>query len=224
MLFKWMESVLIDVYSDAVCPWCFLGKRRLELAVASRPQYDSKVRWRPFELNPDVPLEGLPRAAFLASRGLDPARVAEIDAELTRLGAVGGIQFRFDLIERIPNTRFSHLLLAFAERHGRQSAVSDRIMRAYFEEGVNIGEVEELVRLGAEVGLPQSESRNALIMRAGQDGVVASERHATHLGITGVPSFVFDRQYTISGAQEPAVFAQILDQVAQLAAGSATST
>ena len=218
-----MEPVLIDVYSDTVCPWCFLGKRRLELAVASRPQYDSKVRWRPFELNPDIPLDGLPRAAFLASRGLDPARVAQIDAELMRLGTASGIQFRFDLIQRIPNTRFSHLLLAFAERHGLQSEVNDQIMRAYFEEGVNIGDVDELARLGALVGLPESESRNALILRAGQDGVMAAERHATQLGITGVPSFVFDRRYTISGAQEAAAFAQVLDQVAQLAAGLETS-
>jgi len=213
----------IDVYSDTVCPWCFLGKRRLDLAIASRPQYDSQVRWRPFELNPDMPMDGLPRAEFLASRGVQPERAAELDAELKQLGTASGIQFRFDLIERIPNTRFSHLLLAFAARQGRQSEVQDRIMRAYFEEGVNIGDVDELVRLGADLGLPESESRQALIIRAGQDGVVAAERHAALLGITGVPSFIFDRQYTISGAQEAAVFAQVLDQVAQLAAGSESS-
>jgi predicted DsbA family dithiol-disulfide isomerase len=213
----------IDVYSDTVCPWCYLGKRRLELAVASRPQYDSQVRWRPFELNPDMPVDGLPRASFLASRGITAERAAQIDAELTRLGSASGIQFRFDLIQRIPNTRFSHLLLAYAARHGRQSEVKDRIMRAYFEEGVNIGDVDELVRLGAEVGLAQAEIRRAMIVRAGQDGVVAAERHATLLGITGVPSFIFEGQYTISGAQEVAIFAQVLDQVAQLASGKETS-
>jgi predicted DsbA family dithiol-disulfide isomerase len=207
----------IDVYSDTVCPWCFLGKRRLELAVASRPQYDIQVRWRPFELSPDVPMDGLPRAHFLASRGVTAERTAEIDAELVRLGAASGIQFRFDLIQRIPNTRFSHLLLAYAARKGWQSEVKDRIMRGYFEEGVNIGDVDELVRLGAEVGLPASECRNTLITRSGQDGVVAAQRHATLLGITGVPSFIFDGQYTISGAQEVAIFAQVLDQVAQFA-------
>jgi len=213
----------IDVYSDTVCPWCYLGKRRLELAVASRPQYDSQVRWRPFELNPDMPVEGLPRASFLASRGITAERGGQIDAELTRLGSASGIQFRFDLIQRIPNTRFSHLLLAYAARHGRQSEVKDRIMRAYFEEGINIGDVDELVRLGAEVGLAQAEIRRAMIVRAGQDGVVAAERHATLLGITGVPSFIFEGQYTISGAQEVAIFAQVLDKVAQLASGKETS-
>ncbi len=185
--------------------------------MASRPQYDIQLRWRPFELNADVPVDGVPRAHFLASRGITADRTAEMDAELMRLGAASGIQFRFDLIQRIPNTRFSHLLLAYAARSGRQSAVKDRIMRGYFEEGANIGEVDELVRLGAEVGLPVAESRNALIIRSGQDGVVAAQRHATLLGITGVPSFIFDGQYTISGAQEVAIFAQVLDQVAQFA-------
>jgi predicted DsbA family dithiol-disulfide isomerase len=207
----------IDVYSDTVCPWCFLGKRRLELAVASRPQYDTQVRWRPFELNPEVPMDGVSRASYLAARGMTAQRAAETDGELVRLGAASGIQFRFDLIQRIPNTRWSHLLLAYAGRNGRQSEVKDRIMRGYFEEGVNIGDVEELVRLGAEAGLPEAEARHALILRSGQDGVVAAQRHATVLGITSVPSFIFDGQYTISGAQEVAIFAQVLDQVAQFA-------
>jgi predicted DsbA family dithiol-disulfide isomerase len=207
----------IDVYSDTVCPWCFLGKRRLDLALASRPQYDTQVRWRPFELNPEIPLDGMPRASFFASRGVTSERAAEIDTELTRMGGASGIQFRFDLIQRIPNTRFSHLLVAYAGRHGRQSAAKDRIMRGYFEEGVNIGDVEELVRLGVEVGLQETNLRHAMIIRAGQDGIVAAQRHATLLGISGVPTFIFDGQYTISGAQEVAIFAQVLDQVAQFA-------
>lgn len=213
----------IDIYSDTVCPWCFLGKRRLELAVASRPQYDTQIRWRPFELNPEVPMDGVSRAAHLAMRGLTGERAAEADAELVRLGAASGIQFRFDLIERIPNTRWSHLLLAYAVRSGRQSEVKDRIMRGYFEEGVNIGDVEELVRLGVEAGLPETEARHALIVRSGQDGVVAAQRHAAVLGITGVPSYIFDGQYTISGAQEVAIFAQVLDQVAQFATAKETA-
>jgi predicted DsbA family dithiol-disulfide isomerase len=164
----------------------------------------------------------LSRSAFLTLRGISAERAAESDAELFRLGAASGIHFRFDLIQRMPNTRWSHLLLAFAGRFGKQSAVKDRIMQGYFEEGVNIGDVEALVRLGAEAGLPETESRHALILRAGQDGVVAAERHAMVLGISGVPSFIFDGQYTISGAQEVAIFAQILDQVAQFASAKGT--
>jgi predicted DsbA family dithiol-disulfide isomerase len=208
----------IDIYSDTVCPWCYLGKRRFELAVAARPQYEPRVTWRPFELNPDLPAEGVDRGAYLADRIGTPERVAEADAELKRQGEASGIGFRFDLIERVPNTRRSHLLMAHAARGGLQTAVMARVMRAYFEEGSDIGDIEVLVRLGVEAGLSEYETRSALILRAGQDGVIAAERHAAVLGITGVPTFVFDGQYTISGAQEVGTLARVLDQVADFAA------
>jgi predicted DsbA family dithiol-disulfide isomerase len=208
----------IDIYSDTVCPWCYLGKRRFELAMAARPQYEPRVTWRPFELNPDLPVEGVERAAYLAARVGTPERVAETQAELKRQGESSGIEFRFDLIERVPNTRRSHLLMAHAARSGRQTVVMDRVMRAYFEEGCDIGDIEVLVRLGVEAGLTEHESRAALILRAGHDGVIAAERHASVLGITGIPTFIFDGQYTISGAQDVGTLARVLDQVADFAA------
>jgi len=208
----------IDIYSDTICPWCYLGKRRFEVAVAARPQYEPRVTWRPFELNPDMPAEGADRAAYLAAKMGDKERVAASQAELKRLGSASGIEFRFDLIERVPNTRRSHLLIAHAARSGRQGTVKERVMRAYFEEGCDIGDLEELVRLGVDAGLPEYDARSALILREGQDGVVAAERHAAVLGITGVPTFIFDGQYTISGAQEAGALAGVFDQVAAFAA------
>ena len=208
----------IDIYSDTVCPWCYLGKRRFELAVAARPQYEPRVTWRPFELNPEIPSDGVDRAGYLEARLGNAERVAEAHAELQRQGQAAGIEFRFDLIQRVPNTRRSHLLIAHAARLGRQSVVKDRIMRAYFEEGRDIGDIDELVRLGVEAGLAEHEARSALVLRAGQDGVIAAERHASVLGITGVPTFVFDGQYTISGAQEVGTLARIFDQVADFGA------
>lgn len=208
----------IDIYSDTVCPWCYLGKRRFELAVAARPQYEPRVTWRPFELNPDIPAEGVDRAGYLAAKFGTPEQVAEAHAELKRQGEASGIEFRFDLIERMPNTRRSHLLMAHAARSGRQTVVMERVMRAYLEEGCDIGDIEVLVRLGVEAGLTEHESRSALILRAGQDGVVAAERHAAVLGITSIPTFIFDGQYTISGAQEVGTLARVLDQVADFAA------
>jgi predicted DsbA family dithiol-disulfide isomerase len=211
-------TMRIDIYSDTVCPWCYLGKRRFELAVAARPQYEPRVTWRPFELNPDIPAEGVDRAGYLAAKFGTPEQVAEAHAELERQGEASGIEFRFDLIERMPNTRRSHLLMAHAARSGRQTVVMERVMRAYLEEGCDIGDIEILVRLGVEAGLTEHESRSALILRAGQDGVVAAERHAAVLGITGIPTFIFDGQYTISGAQEVGTLARVLDQVADFAA------
>jgi predicted DsbA family dithiol-disulfide isomerase len=213
----------IDIYSDTVCPWCYLGKRRFELAMAARPQYEPRVTWRPFELNPDIPPEGLDRAAYLAAKAGDPKRMAEAQAELQRQGEASGIVFRFDLIERMPNTRRSHLLIAHAARCGRQTAVKDRVMRGYFEEGCDIGDIEVLVRLGVEAGLAEHESRSALILRSGQDGVIAAERHAGVMGITGVPTFIFDGQYTISGAQEVGTLARVFDQVVDFAAARVVS-
>jgi predicted DsbA family dithiol-disulfide isomerase len=207
----------IDIYSDTICPWCYLGKRRFDLAVAARPQYEPVIAWRPFELNPDVPVEGVDRETFMAAKMPDQTRLEAAHVELERQGEASGIRFRFDLISRIPNTRRSHLLIAHAARRGLQSAVKDRLMRAYFEEGIDIGELDELVRLGSEVGLSAAEARNALILRVGQDGVVAAERHASVLGITGVPTYIFDGQYTISGAQEVGIFARVFDQVAEFA-------
>jgi predicted DsbA family dithiol-disulfide isomerase len=214
----------IDIYSDTVCPWCYLGKRRFQLALGLRPQYEPQVTWRPFELNADLPPEGVDRAAYLNGRLGDAAQLAEMDATLVRHGNAVGLNYRFDLITRIPNSRRSHLLIALAGRRGRQSQVKDRIMRAYFEEGVDIGEVDELARLAAECGLDEREVRSTLVLRSGHDGVVAAERHAAVLGISGVPTFIFDGQYSISGAQEPPILAKIFDQVVEFAAGRAAAS
>ena len=208
----------IDIYSDTVCPWCFLGKRRFELAIKERPHYEPRVMWRPFELNPDMPWEGVDRAGYLAAKMGDAGRVAAMQDSLARHGAAIGLEFRFDLIERMPNSRRSHLLIAHAARHGLQGQVKDRLMRGYFQEGADIGNLDELVRLGVDVGLSEREARAALVLREGQDGVVAAERHAATLRIASVPTYVFDGQYTLCGAQEPANMAKILDQVAELAA------
>jgi predicted DsbA family dithiol-disulfide isomerase len=208
----------IDIYSDTVCPWCFLGKRRFELALAERPQYEPRVTWRPFELNPDLPWDGVERAGYLAARIGDPAQVAAMEEILVRHGEAIGVQFRFDLIERVPNTRRSHLLIAHAARQGMQARVKDRVMRAYFQEGVDIGDSEDLVRLGVEGGLSERDARCALVLREGQDGIVAAERHAAAIGVSVVPTYIFDGQYTLTGAQEPSNMAQVLDQVAELAA------
>lgn len=213
----------VDIFSDTICPWCYLGKRRFELALAARPQYEPQIEWRPFELNPDLPWEGAERAAYMAAKFGDMSKIEETQAALMRLGKTVGLEFRFDLIERVPNTRRSHILIAHAARRGLASEVKERIMQAYFEEGSNIGDVEELVRLGVEAGLGEREARSAVVLREGQDGVVAAERHAAALGITGVPTFIFDGQYTISGAQEPAILTRIFDQVAELAAARAAT-
>lgn len=181
--------------------------------MAERPQFEPRVNWRPYELNPDLPAEGVDRAWYLNTRVGDKDRFVGTQALLESHGEAVGIAFRFDLIERIPNTRRSHLLIAHAARAGLQAQVKDRVMSAYFEQGRDIGDPDELVRVGVEAGLAETETRNALILREGQDGIVAAERHAAALGITGVPTYIFDGQYTLSGAQEVDSMARVFDQV-----------
>jgi predicted DsbA family dithiol-disulfide isomerase len=214
-MFKGMR---VDIFSDVVCPWCYLGKRRFELALAARPQYEPIITWRPFELNPDLPWEGVDRAGYLAAKFGDSTQIADTQAALVKHGEAVGLAFRFASIERLPNTRRSHILIAHAARCDLAAEATERIMQAYFEEGCDIGDVEELVRLGTEIGLSERETRAAVILREGQDGVVAAERHAGVLGITGVPTIIFDRQYSISGAQEVDTFVRVIDQVTEYAA------
>jgi predicted DsbA family dithiol-disulfide isomerase len=158
------------------------------------------------------------RARYLADKFKDQTRLRDSQAALVQHGAAVGLTFRFDLIQRIPNSRRSHLLIAHAGRSGLQGPVKERIMQAYFAQGTDIGDLEELVRLGVEAGLTDHDARSALILREGQDGVVAAERHAASLGISGVPTFIFDGQYTLSGAQEVTALADVFDQVAAFAA------
>jgi predicted DsbA family dithiol-disulfide isomerase len=206
----------IDIFLDTVCPWCYVGKRRFELALAARPHYEPCLSFRPFELNPDLPWDGVDRAGHIAAS--NPTQIADAQAALVRHGEAVGLKFRFDLIERLPNTRRSHLLIAHAGRKNLAAEVTERVMQAYFEEGRDIGDTEELVRIGVEAGLSERGTRAAVVLREGQDGIVAAERHAAVLGINGVPAFIFDRQYSVSGAQEVEAFVRIIDQVVELAA------
>jgi len=214
---KWMRHMRIDIYSDTVCPWCYLGKRRFELALAARPEYEPRVTWRPFELNPIFPstagpcgLPGRPPRGRAARRG-----------GAGRAHAPGRGQ-RHRISIRIDRTHAEHAPFPPVDRAcgpiqppGRRQGAGHA---GYFEEGCDIGDIDELVRLAVDSGLSERESRSAIVLREGQDGVIAAERHAGVLGITGVPTFVFDGQYTISGAQEVGTMTRILDQVAGYAA------
>ena len=206
------RSLRIDVYVDTVCPWCYLGKRRLAVALAARAQHAPRVTWRPFELNPDLPVDGVDRESYLTGRSVDRAALDRAHHTLVDLGRAQGIEFRFDRIGRIPNTRRSHLLVALASRRGRADAMLERLMRAYFEEGTDIGDFDTLVGLATEAGLEAREASRAIALRNGQDAIVAAQRHAASLGLSGVPTFVFNGEYALSGAQEPAALAAAMDE------------
>jgi predicted DsbA family dithiol-disulfide isomerase len=201
----------IDVYSDVVCPWCYLGKRRLEAALCQRPDLAVVVRWRPFELNPTMPPAGADRTEYLTQKFGDPGRLQEAHRRLLELGREAGIRYRFEAIRRVPNTRAAHTLIALSAE--RQGAVVDRLFRAYFEEGRDIGDVAVLAAIGADAGLDQGELPAAISSPSGIEAVTAQEHEAARLGIGGVPFFVLADRWAVSGAQEVATLVAALDQV-----------
>jgi predicted DsbA family dithiol-disulfide isomerase len=201
----------IDIYSDVVCPWCYLGKRRLEAALRARPDIAVAVQWRPFELNPDLPPTGVERDEYLRQKFGDSGRLQEFHRRLVELGREAGIGYRFEAIRRVPNTRAAHALIAASGE--RQDAVVDGLFRAYFEEARDVGDAAVLAEIGVAAGLDGDELRASLAARRGIEAVAAQEREAARLGISGVPFFVFAGRWAVSGAQEAATLVAALDQV-----------
>ncbi len=216
------EPIQIEVHSDAVCPWCYLGKRRLEAALAERPDLPVEVRWKPFELNPDLPVGGTDRAAYMAAKFGDGPGLAAAHARLVDLGGRAGIPFRFEAIQRVPNTRAAHALVALAG--DRADGAVEAIFAAYFERGEDIGSIDVLVRIAGSIGLDRETTRARLAAGDGFDAIAVEEEAGRRMGITGVPFFVFAGRWALSGAQEPAQIIAALEEVrASLARESAPS-
>ena len=203
----------IDVYSDAVCPWCYVGKRRLERALTEFGG-DVRVTWRPFQLNPTMPKEGMDRTAYLEAKfgSLDAFR--QLEEHVQAAGASERITFAFEKIARTPNTFAAHRLIWLGEREGCQDALVDALFRGYFEEGADIGSIAVLVQLAAQAGLPGESVERFLRSDEGTAEVKAQESAGHKLGIRGVPYFVLDGTYAISGAQPVDIFVSALKRVA----------
>jgi predicted DsbA family dithiol-disulfide isomerase len=204
----------ITVYSDVICPWCYVGKRRLETALEGPdmpPQVD--LAWRPFELNPEMPADGITRAEYRA-RKFGAERSAELDRNMTAIGRDVGIDFAFDRMQRTPNTRLAHRLIWEAGRQGRQNEIVDRLFRAYFEEALDIGSKAVLTGLAAEAGLEAEGVAGALASEESLQAVVELEQQGYRMGIQGVPFFIVLGKYGISGAQPPELWRDALPKIA----------
>ena len=202
----------IEIWSDVVCPFCYVGKRRLEAALASFPHRDEvEITWRSFELNPDAPTHtGEPLDAMLARKyGMSIAEARAANARVTTMAAEAGVAFHLDAAQS-GNTFDAHRLIHLAAQHGLMDAAKERLLRAYFTEGRAIGHRDEIVAIGVDLGLPEANVRAALDGDAFAAEVRADEREAREIGVQGVPFFVFDRRLAVSGAQPEAVFMQAL--------------
>lgn len=213
-----MERIVIDVVSDVVCPWCYLGKARLELAISEvQDEVGVDINWRPYRLNPDYPPEGVDQKAALEKKLGGAERVAEGHKMLTELGREVGINFNFDAIKIGPNTLDAHRLIHWAMIEDRDKAdrVVNGLFKANFEEGLNVGDHAVLLDIAEKAGLDRAVTTSLLASDADKVLVVEEIESAQKMGVNGVPFFIFDQQYAVSGAQTPDVIAGALRDIAK---------
>lgn len=204
----------IDIYSDTICPWCYIGKRRLQRALSARPDVQPTIRWRAFQLNPWMPPAGVPREEYLRAK-FGESDANRIYASIREVGVAEGIDFRFDLMQRTPNTIRSHRLIAWAGEQGaaEQDAVVEALFQLYFQEGQDLGATAVLLAAVERAGLDHELAEAFLATDLHHDAVVQEDATARRMGIQGVPCFIVDGAYAVSGAQEPEYFMPLFDLI-----------
>ncbi|SFT92782.1 DsbA family protein [Mesorhizobium sp. YR577] len=210
------QSITIDVVSDAVCPWCFIGQKRLDKAVAAVPEVDVQIRWRPFQLDPTIPLEGKDRKQYMLAKFGSEERLRQIHANIEPLGAAEGIDFDFDAIKVSPNTIDAHRVMRWASAAGAevQNKLARRLFQLYFEEGQNIGDHAVLTEAAREAGMDAPVVEAMLATDTDRDAVANEAATASRMGITGVPCFLLEGKYAVMGAQESDTLADAIRQIA----------
>ena len=211
----------IDVISDTVCPWCFIGKRRLQRAMEMRPGIVFDVKWRPYQLDTTVPRGGMDRQAYMRAKfGDDPKKIVEMYKLIAAEGEKEGIEFDFAAIQRRPNTLDSHRLIRWAEGHGVQDDVVERLFIAYFENGEDIGDIRVLADIADVCGMDGVVTAQMLEDGTDLELVAREDQIAREMGVTGVPAMIFGGKLAVSGAREPQVLASVIDRVTEMAQGA----
>ena len=211
----------IDVISDTVCPWCFIGKRRLQRAMNARPNIEFEVKWRPYQLDATVPRGGMDRQVYMRMKfGEDPMKIVEMHKLIAAEGEKDGIAFDFAAIQRRPNTLDSHRLIRWAEAANVQDDVVERLFIAYFENGEDIGDVRILADIADMSGMDGIEVARMLEGDTDLALVTREDQIAREMGVTGVPAMIFGNRLAVSGAREPEVLASVIDRVTEMTAGT----
>ncbi|WP_118132658.1 DsbA family oxidoreductase [Oceanicella sp. SM1341] len=204
--------ITLDIISDPICPWCYLGKAKLDRALDAAPDHPFDIRWRPFRLNPDMPREGADRRAFMAAK-FGAAEFEAMNARLSEAGAEVGVQFEFDRITRTPDTTDCHRLIRWASVTGNQTMVADELFRRYFREGQDISELPVLVEVAEQAGLDGEAILRLLTGDAEREEIEKEDAMAREMGVTGVPTFLIGGKYVLQGAQESETWAQVIEQL-----------
>ena len=205
--------IRLDIFSDPICPWCLIGKTLLDRALESRPDHPFAVAWHPFQLNPDMPREGVDRRTYLEAKFGGKAQAVEVYARVAEAARNAGLEINFEAMERTPNTLDAHRLIHWAGLEGRQNAVVDALFRAYFREGRDIGDPAELVQIAAAAGMDGDVAARLLATEADRDDLIARDRDARQKGVSAVPTFLVAQQYVLSGAQPVALWQQAIDEI-----------
>ena len=209
-----MQKIKIDIVSDVVCPWCYIGKRRIEKAIDQlQGQFEFEVSYLPFELNSQVPKAGLDQKAYLANKFGGDDRFKQLTQHVTSVAATEGLQFDFNKQKVMPNTRDAHRIIWFAKQEGKQLAIKEAYMKAYFEEGVDLSKPENLISIAVACGLSETRVTALLNSDEGLQEVVTMEQLNQQRGVSGVPFYIINDQYGISGAQPTDSFIQALTQI-----------
>ena len=205
----------LDIFSDPICPWCFIGKRRLERALAARPDLQIEVHWRAFQLNPEMPAEGMDRQLYLELKFGGPAAAQRIYDTIAEAGVSEKIDFDFGAIRRTPNTVNAHRLIRRAGLEGTQDTVVEALFSRYFLAGEDIGDAAVLMKIAEEAGLAPSDLEAFLAGAEESDVVRSEDALARRTGIQGVPTFIFANRFALSGAHEPEVLIQMFELAEQ---------
>lgn len=206
--------MLIEVFSDVVCPWCYVGERRLAAALAARPEMEVTLHWRPFQLRPEMAAEGMPWEQMINEKFGGLQRARPMFDQLRHIGAQCDIDFRWDRVARSPNTLDAHRLILRAREEGREWEMADALFAAYFSEGRDLNDRAQLVAIAAAAGMDGASTSAFLGSEMGREAVMQSQQEAYASGIHSVPSYMIDRRYLIQGAQESRLFVRALDQIA----------
>ena len=201
----------IDVLFDTTCPWCFLGKRRLELTLKQKPEIKPLIIWNPFEINPEIPSQGISRDEYLRLKFKNHDHSDQTEKLLGKVGKSVGINFRFRLIKRTPNTHASHKFVQFARRCKRDGDVVEKLFRAYFIEGMDIGDQSNIFYLARTMGFDEKTLKVYLQTDQSEFDNIKSDMYLYNRGINGIPAFIVDQKFSISGAHEPRILCRLIE-------------
>jgi predicted DsbA family dithiol-disulfide isomerase len=208
-----VKPLTIDIVSDVVCPWCYIGKRRIEQALQLVPDVPVEVHWRPFFLNPWVPREGISREQYLTTKFGSVEAYKGISTRVVAAAEQEGLSYRPDQVKRQPNTTDCHRLIHWADRIGKAAEMKQRLMELYFRDGGDLTDVDVLVQAAADCGLDADDVRQRLATDEDVALISAQAQEASDKGISGVPTYVFAQKYAVSGAQDPQLLASAIRQV-----------